>query len=374
MPFVVCKVPMEHVQDTAGIEAAMQQWNFGADDIVAVVGKTEGNGGVNDISRILVDRVLRDFFVQRGSRTRAEALKVPIALSGGCDGVISPHYNIFARVPEDAASNASKDQLRMTVGFAVSEKILPEEIGRLPMVEKVAAGVRQAMKEAGISDPKDVHFVQTKTPLLTAERIADAKRRRKTVYQTEMMESMAVSNATAALGIGVGVGEFGLPREEQIARDLELYSSVASCSSGVEHDEAQIVLVGNRKGIGGHFRIGHSVMKDVLDIEGIYDAVRQAGLPLPERARASDIGDALVNCFIKCETDPTGRLHNRRQVSLNDSDIHHTHHTKAVVGAVAAAAIGDPMVYCSVAALQQGPAGGGPVAAIVNMTAKEKAR
>lgn len=374
MPFVVCKVPMEHVQDTAGIEAAMRQWNFGADDIVAVVGKTEGNGGVNDISRILVDRVLRDFFVQRGSRTRAEALKVPIALSGGCDGVISPHYNIFARVPEDAASNASKDQLRMTVGFAVSEKILPEEIGRLPMVEKVAAGVRQAMKEAGISDPKDVHFVQTKTPLLTAERIADAKRRRKTVYQTEMMESMAVSNATAALGIGVGVGEFGLPREEQIARDLELYSSVASCSSGVEHDEAQIVLVGNRKGIGGHFRIGHSVMKDVLDIEGIYDAVRQAGLPLPERARASDIGDALVNCFIKCETDPTGRLHNRRQVSLNDSDIHHTHHTKAVVGAVAAAAIGDPMVYCSVAALQQGPAGGGPVAAIVNMTAKEKAR
>jgi ring-opening amidohydrolase-like protein len=374
MPFVVCKVPMEHVQDTAGIEAAMRQWNFGADDIVAVVGKTEGNGGVNDISRILVDRVLRDFFVRTGSRTRAEALKVPIALSGGCDGVISPHYNIFARVPEDAASNASKGELRMTVGFAVSERILPEEIGRLPMVEKVAAGVRQAMKEAGISDPKDVHFVQTKTPLLTAERIADARRRGKTVYQTEMMESMAVSNATAALGIGVGVGEFGLPREEQIARDLKLYSAVASCSSGVEHDEAQIVLVGNRKGIGGHFRIGHSVMKDVLDVEGIYDAIRQAGLPLPERARASDIGDALVNCFIKCETDPTGRLHNRRQVSLNDSDIHHTHHTKAVVGAVAAAAIGDPMVYCSVAALQQGPAGGGPVAAIVNMSAKEKAR
>jgi ring-opening amidohydrolase-like protein len=368
MPFVVCKVPMEHVQDTAGIEAAMREWNFGADDIVAVVAKTEGNGGVNDISRILVDRVLRDFFAEKGSRSRAQALEVPIALSGGCDGVISPHFNIFARVKEDTASSASKDELRMTVGFAVSEKILPEEIGRLPMVEKVAAGVRKAMKEAGITDPKDVHFVQTKTPLLTAERIRDAARRGKNVYKTEMMESMAVSNATAALGIGVGVGEFGLPREEQIARDLSLYSSVASCSSGVEHDEAQIVVVGNRKGIGGHFRIGHSVMKDVLDVEGIYDAIRKAGLPLPERARPSDIGPALVNCFIKCETDPTGRLRGRRQVSLNDSDIHHTHHTKAVVGAVAAAAIGDPMTYVSVAALQQGPAGGGPVAAVVNMS------
>lgn len=366
MPFAVCKIPMEHVQDTSGIDVAMKEWKFGADDIVAVVAKTEGNGGVNDISRILVDRVLRDFLVAKGSRSRAEALRVPIALSGGCDGVICPHYNIFVRVAEDAASNASRDELRLTVGVTVSERILPEDIGRLAMVEIVAAGVRKAMADAGITDPGDVHFVQTKTPLLTSARIADARARGKTVYQTEMMESMAVSNATAALGIGVGIGEFPMPREEQIARDLSLYSSVASCSSGVEQDEAQIVVVGNRRGIGGHFRIGHSVMKDVLDVDGIYDAIRKAGLPLPERPRASDLGDALVNCFIKCETDPTGRLRGRRQVSLNDSDIHHTHHTKAVVGAVAAAAIGDPAVYCSVAALQQGPAGGGPVAAVIN--------
>src|SRR5205809_6515542 len=119
MPFAVCKVPVEHVQDTAGIEAAMKRCNFGADDIVAAVAQTEGNGGVNDISRILVDRVLRDFLVARGSRTRAQALQVPIALSGGCDGVISPHFNIFARVPEDEFSKTTKDELRLTVGFAV---------------------------------------------------------------------------------------------------------------------------------------------------------------------------------------------------------------------------------------------------------------
>src|SRR5438128_12248873 len=137
MPFVVCKVPMEHVQDTAGIEAAMREWNFGADDIVAVVAKTEGNGGVNDISRILVDRVLRDFLAQKGSRNRQQALQVPIALSGGCDGVISPHFNIFARVPENDVSRASMEELRLNVCFAVSECILPEATGRLPIVEKV---------------------------------------------------------------------------------------------------------------------------------------------------------------------------------------------------------------------------------------------
>src|SRR2546429_4405294 len=104
----------------------MREWNFGADDLVAVVAKTEGNGGVNDISRVLVDRVLRDFLVAKGSRSRAQALQVPIALSGGCDGVISPHFNVFAHVPEDDLSKGTRDELRLSVGFAVSEKILPE--------------------------------------------------------------------------------------------------------------------------------------------------------------------------------------------------------------------------------------------------------
>ena len=101
--------------------------------------------------------------------------------------------------------------------------------------------------------------------------------------------------------------------------------------------------------------------------DGIYEAIANAGIKLPDRPRASDLGDALVNCFIKCEADPSGRLRGRRLVSLNDSDIHHTHHAKASVGAVAASAIGDSAVFCSVASLQQGPAGGGLVAAIVDM-------
>ena len=91
--------------------------------------------------------------------------------------MISPHMNVFARITDSAVSAASKNELRLTVGVTVSEKILPEEIGRLPMVEKVAAGVRKAMVDAGITDPADVHFVRTKTPLLTSERFAAAKSR-----------------------------------------------------------------------------------------------------------------------------------------------------------------------------------------------------
>ncbi len=369
MPVVVRKIPFEFVTDTDGLLAEINSGSFSADDIIGVIGKTEGNGGVNDFSRILADRVLRDFLREHGTRSTEEIDNTPIVWSGGTDGVIAPHMNVFAQVADDAdAQGATGTAKRLAVGVAMSEPIRPEEIGRLPMVEKVAEGVRAAMDSAGIGDPADVHFVQSKTPLLTRERIEDARNRNQTVALTDTMESMAVSNATAALGIGYAVGEFDLPRADQIASDLDLYSSVASCSSGVELDEAQIVVVGNRAGAGGDFRIGHSVMRDALDFDGIYDAIRSAGLKLPERPHPSDLGDALVNCFIKCETDPSGRLRGRRLVSINDSDIHHTHHTKGAVGAVAAAAIGDPAVYCSVAALQQGPAGGGPVAAIVDMS------
>ena len=178
---------------------------------------------------------------------------------------------------------------------------------------------------------------------------------------------MSPANGTTGLGIAVALGEVKMPKAEDICHNLDLYSSVASCSSGVELDQAQIVLLGNKEGAGGRYRIGHSVMKDALDIDGIYDAIRDAGLELPERARASDLNGKVVNCFMKCEADRTGRLRGRRQIMLDDSDVHHHRHSKGAVGGVAAAAIGDPAVFVSVDAMHQGPQGGGPVIAIVDV-------
>ncbi|MGB7277519.1 MAG: ring-opening amidohydrolase, partial [Pseudolabrys sp.] len=245
-------------------------------------------------------------------------------------------------------------------------ELLPEDIGRPAMVEKVADAVKAAMKDAGISDPKDVHYVQTKTPLLTIDTVIDAEKRGHHVA-CEVHDSMGVSNGTTALGIAVALGEINMPKAEEICRNLDLYSSVASCSSGVELTQAQIVLLGNRAGAGGRYRIGHSVMKDALDIDGIYESIRDAGLSLPERARASDLNGKLVNCFMKCEADRRGTLRGRRQIMLDDSDVHHHRHSKGAVGGVAAAAIGDPAVFVSVDAMHQGPQGGGPVIAIVDV-------
>lgn len=362
MAIEVAKIELRTVQDASGLDDSIASGLFTADQVVAIVGKTEGNGGVNDFTRILADQAFRRVLLKQGSRPESDIAKIPMVWSGGCDGVITPHATVFAK--NDKTGPKSKS--RLTIGTALSDELLPEDIGRQAMVEKVAAAVKAAMHDAGIADPADVHYVQTKTPLLTIDNVLDAESRGKTVA-CEVHDSMGVSNGTTALGIAVALGEIDMPRAEQICKDLTLYSSVASCSSGVELTRAQIVLLGNSPGAGGRYAIGHSVMKDALDIDGIFDAIRSAGLELPDRPRSSDLNGKLVNVFIKCEADRHGRLRGRRQIMLDDSDVHHHRHAKAAVGAVAATAIGDPAVFVSVDAMHQGPQGGGPVIAIVDV-------
>ena len=360
MAIAVRKVILENVSDASGLEELIEAGEFAADEVIAVIGKTEGNGGVNDFTRILADRAFRDVLMKLGTRPFDEVKQIPMVWSGGVDGVLCPHATVFARVAGEPGNES-----RLTVGIAMSDTILPEEIGRPAMVEKVAEGVRRAMGDAGITDPADVHYVQTKTPLLTMETIAEAKARGHDVITEQTLESMDISNGTTALGIAVALGEIEMPTADQICRDVSLYSSVASCSSGVELDQAQTVVVGNAP-VGGRYRIGHSVMDDALDIDGVYAAIRSAGLDLGDRPRAEDLGDRLVNVFVKCEAVPTSRLRGRRQVMLNDSDVHHHRQIKGAVGGVVAAATGDPAVFVSVGALHQGPSGGGTVAAIVD--------
>ena len=64
-----------------------------------MIGKTEGNGGVNDYTRIIADRAFREVLVAKGTRPMEEIKQIPIVWSGGTDGVISPHATIFATVP-----------------------------------------------------------------------------------------------------------------------------------------------------------------------------------------------------------------------------------------------------------------------------------
>ena len=98
---------------------------------------------------------------------------------------------------------------------------------------------------------------------------------------------MGVSNGTTALGIAVALGEIKMPKAEQICnRPRALFlgrvvlvrrrTDTGADRAARQQGRAPAVVTGSAT----------RVMKDALDIDGIYDAIRNAGLDLPERPRA----------------------------------------------------------------------------------------
>src|SRR5882672_8379504 len=133
MAIEVAKVELKTVQDASGLEGLIAAGKFGADEVIAVIGKTEGNGGVNDFTRILADQAFRRVLREQGSRGEAEIMNIPMVWSGGCDGIITPHATVFAR--NDKTGPAG--EIRLAIGTALSVELFPEDIGRPAMVEKV---------------------------------------------------------------------------------------------------------------------------------------------------------------------------------------------------------------------------------------------
>src|ERR1700694_4461466 len=97
MAIEVAKVELKNVQDASGLEHCIAAGQFTADEVLAVIGKTEGNGGVNDFTRILADQAFRRVLIAHGRRSADAVAAIPMVWSGGCDGVITPHATIFAQ-------------------------------------------------------------------------------------------------------------------------------------------------------------------------------------------------------------------------------------------------------------------------------------
>lgn len=366
----VYKIPMDYPDDVARLERLLDSGEIRADDIVAIIGKTEGNGLVNDFTRRLATVAFETLLSERLGISKEEVhRRVALIMSGGTEGVLSPHVTVIVR-EQDTDKEKEGEGKRVAVGVAFTREFLPEEIGTMVQVKETAKAVKEAMKDTGITDPADVHLVLIKNPLLTSERIVDAWNRGKDVVTTDTVKSMGYSRGASALGVALALGEIDESQlsDEVICKNYDLYSTVAATSAGIELMNNQIVLLGNSEESVSDLTIGHSVMKDAIDIDGVLEALRSAGLesrggclPSPsERER-------IVNVFAKAGPHPTGRVRGRRTTMLTDSDISATRHARATVGGLIAGVVGDPMIYVSGGSEHQGPPGGGPVATIVRV-------
>lgn len=331
--------------------------------ILAVLGKTEGNGGVNDFTREYAVAALCTALAPKLDLSpEAVEQRIAFVMSGGTEGVLSPHLTVFTR--SEAERQAGVSGKRLSIGMAHTRDFLPEELGRSAQITETARAVKAAMADAGISDPADVHFVQIKCPLLTSDRVAAAHARGNTTATTSSYSSMAYSRGASALGVAVALGEIASNiRDEDVLRRYDLFSKVASTSSGIELMHNVVIVLGNSVSSASECEIGHAVMGDAIDAAAVTAALESVGLganPQP--------GRALVNIFAKAEASPDGSVRGFRHTMLEDTDISSTRHARAAVGGLIAGLAGTGAVYVSGGAEHQGPAGGGPVAVIARLS------
>jgi cyanuric acid amidohydrolase len=343
--------------DVSGIEQAIAQSRIDPAGIVAILGKTEGNGNVNDFTRGFATQTL-SLLLERHLGQRAR--DVCLVMSGGTEGAMAPHWTVFERAAGDGTGPA------LAIGRAHTPALRPEQLGRRAQVDQVAAGVRTAMDDAGIGDAADVHFVQVKCPLLTAQRIAEAETRRETVATRDTLKSMGLSRAASSLGVAVALGEVACDQltDAAIGADTTLWSGRASASAGIELMNHEIVVLGMSAAWSGPLAIDHAVMADAIDVEPVRAALGRLGLAAAGQL-AADQRDRLVAVLAKAEASHDGRLRGHRHTMLDDSDISSTRHARAFVAGALASLIGHAEIYVSGGAEHQGPDGGGPVAVIV---------
>jgi cyanuric acid amidohydrolase len=355
------RVPMRHPGDTASIEALFDTGTLDPRQVVAVLGKTEGNGCVNDFTRAYAVQAL-SLMLGRWLDEAPEsvAARIAMVMSGGTEGGLSPHFLVLA-VGEAAAPNPAG---ALAIGTAFTADFAPEELGRTPQVQATTAAVRAAMAEAGITDPAQVHYVQVKCPLLTSERIAAARARGRGVATEDTYHSMGLSRGASALGVALALGELDNVPEAAIGADWSLFSGRASTSAGVELARNEVIVLGNSPDWGGDLAIAHAVMRDAIDLPAVHAALRAAGLPTEDGQVPDAARDRLVAVLAKAEPSSTGLIRGRRHIMADDSDINATRHARALVGGVIAGAVGRTDIFVSGGAEHQGPDGGGPVAVV----------
>ncbi len=325
--------------DDLGPLDALEIAGLAPEHVIAMVAKSEGNGCVNDFSRTLAthawERVLPDTAIT--------------IVSGGTEGVLSPHVTLLAQGPENARLPAGG--LLANVGR--TEAIPPYEIGRPAHIDAVADTVRELVGAVGV-DTAAVQLALVKTPLLTFEKVTACAAAGMPPVTTDPYESMARSRRAAALGVAVALGECSREQaEESIEYGAAAFSSVASVSAGGELDDCHVVLLA-RGDDDGPLRALHTVMADALDMASVAELL----------GAVEAEGGRLIQVFAKAEADPTGRIRGRRHTMLTDSDIHSTRHARAAVGGLLVAMVGDGCLYVSAGAEAQGPPGGGPVTVV----------
>lgn len=356
------RVPMDSPADVSGLAALFDCGALRPDEVAAVLGKTEGNGCVNDFSRGYATVSLRALLVERGL-SPDQARRTPMVMSGGVEGGLSPHFVVFATRP----AGKPDGEAALAIGVALTRVFEATEVGRMAQVLETARAVRAAMASAAIHSVADVHLVQIKCPLLTQHKLNLAHGRGLAAVTDDTYASMGFSRGASALGVALALEEIeeAALSDAAVCREFGLWSGRASASAGSELDHSEIIVLGNSHAWAGPDQIQHAVMRDGIDVGAVHDILGTFGITPRRQLDEAQMG-RIKAVIAKAEPSRDGRIRNSRHIMWDDSDINPTRHARALVGGVLASVIGCTDLFVSGGAEHQGPDGGGPIAIIAS--------
>lgn len=359
----VYRLPMAAPDDTSGLKFLLASGQIKAEEIVGIIAQTEGTGYARGYTSLCMQLLLSEFL---GLTPQAVFDQIPMMMIGLCGGLMSPHYTVFTRSPA-AAPSQPPGPTRLSVGAANTRVLAPEEYGTLAQAKLVAEAVQTAIADGKIDSLEDVHCVEVKCPAMTPARLEDAAKRGQAVVSTNLGQASSLSKGASALGIALALEEITLTQLQDgvINRDRTLYTQRGSVSAGGEQSACRVLVMGNSSRSVSTYRVGHGVMADQLDTQGIYDALQLAGLqssvPL-----TSEQQQRIIQVFVNCGADAVTSVRQRRHTIHSDFLSGYAGIVaKAVANAVVASVTGDPMLLASAGNEHQGAPGSNLVAAIV---------
>jgi cyanuric acid amidohydrolase len=344
--------------DVAELERWLNDGSVNAEEIICIIGKTEGNGGRNDFTRELAMLALEKVLCRQLKLSKEElSERIVFSISGGCEGALSPHIIVFCR--DGNKKTAANPKRRLAMGIGQTHSFAPEEIGRMAQIKETAYIIEQIMEEIQIESKDDVHLILIKSavPPFAPEQAKSARK-----SGQPLRSDMIYSRAASALGAALALEEVYAVEldDENICQDWTIYSSVASCSAQRGLMKSEIVVLGNSPYWDGDLEINHGVLQDMLDIETVFEVL--AGLGINPQGPTDPILKSLVGVFAKSEADPRGTIRGRRHTMLSDDDVSDTRYSRCVLGAVLASILNDTALNISTRAEHQGPLGGGTLA------------
>jgi cyanuric acid amidohydrolase len=345
----VLRLPMAHPADLEHLDAALIAAGIATADLIALWIKTEGNGLGNDYTRPYAEMVCAQWLATRLACTPHEAARrVQIIVSGGVEGIVSPHLIAIACTGQAAPNGAAASRL---VAGSVCEPVNAAGTATLAHIGATADMVHKAMRDAGIADAADVHGVMMRVP-------CDAG----------IPGHAARVRGAGALGVALALGEADAGSiERALSRAApDVYSSRAFVVARPDDDRQQIVVLGNARGAASAFAVAHAPLADPLDTPAVARMLAAFGMTAAPQLSPAD-AQRIVALVVKADPPPGGKVRGWRHAMATDADIAGHRHARGAFAAAVAGVVGHPACFVGAGCEHHGPPEGGLVFAVARM-------